>query len=263
VIVHFGYDPALDVVAGTDKERRGKRREMRRLLRRAQREGNLSAQAICIDAHTSQPQIVEQLAVLLAQRGISDPSTERLLGLHHYDDVTRTAAIQLIRDFVDPLYPASFAAYKRTLRFRVVGPEEATCGLEDEHGPVDEEITDEVRRKMRSPKRKERGPDYGAREAARILGVPKRTLYNWISKGKLHTHQDNLGRCQISARVLEELQQEKKKKEEDLENRKGLTLFVASRYGIQTASARRRISRALKEGKTMKEIYLEAKSHQA
>jgi hypothetical protein len=145
VIVYFGYDSALDVVADTDKERRGKRRDMRGLLRRVQREGSLSSQTICIDAQTSPRLIMEELAVIMAQKGISDSSTEKLLGFHSPDDVTRTTASHTIRDFVDPVYPASYAAYKNVLRQRVAGPEEMARHVQTEHEPINGEMPDEIR----------------------------------------------------------------------------------------------------------------------
>ncbi len=259
VIVHFGYDPALDVVADTDKERRSKRRHMRHLLRRVQREGNLSSQTICIDAQTSPRLIMEEFAVIMAQKGISDSSAEKLLGFHTRDDVARTTASQLVRNFVDPVYPQSYAAYKNAIRLRVAGPEEMGQDVPTQHEPIEQEMPDEVRRKMQAPKYRPQPADYSVHQAARILGVSKRTLYDQVSKGKLPTHKDKWGRVRILAGALEELRQEREKEEQ----MQGLARVVADRYDIQTASARKRIRRALERGKTIKEVYLEAEAYQA
>lgn len=259
IIVHFGYRRKLDVSGKSENEKGAKRKEIRAALWRARREGKLHSHALCVNERMSPRQIVEQLSIVLAQEEVFDESTLRGLGLRSSSPVTQTVGSHLVQNFIDPAHPASYAAYKKKLWLNVAGPEQAVSALGAEEDAVSvERITDiEIRKKIRLAARKQTvgREDYSIRRAAEMLGIPWRTLYQRVEDGKLSVQHDEWGRIRLRTSEFQKLRQEEAKRQ----TRRDLAQFLAERHRISVASARRRIKRALKKGKTLKEIFTEAK----
>jgi len=257
VIVYFGYRPELDVTGANERETRGKRRRMRAILRRARNEGKLSAHTMCIDGRTTIQSILEQLAIILAQKGVFDETTQEVLGLRSSSPVTRAVGSLLVQRFIDPSHPASFQALKKKLRRDVAGPEHApkTTPAPTDWGSIDDNALAAEDHKKIPPRVTQAQHDYSVRRAAEIVGLPQRTLYQRIQQGKFSTRHDRFGRIRLSAAELEILRGE----ERDRETKRALVRLLAERYHISDASARRHIKRALKKGKTIKQIFIEAR----
>ena len=235
--------PALDdekftvIVKFPWKRRHKSRKEVRQMLRRAY----LSSTVMCIDSATPEWEIVEQLSIFLAQRAFSDSSTQSLLGLNSNDPVRSGVASRLVESFIDPDDARSYRAFKKTLRLRVVGPQEAASG-----SALNEEGN--TARKATVAK------SYSVKQAAMILGISARTLHHWIRRRRVACEQDRLGRRRISLEGLEGLRELLSNPAAAREVKTCLVQVIVRRRGIQETSARRRVNRMLKQGKTLQDI---------
>jgi len=239
IVVHFGYNPALDV-RGEPSKRPARRKKIREALRRASSEGSFSGHALCIDSHTTTNELREQLAICLAREGIADKSTRAILGLLSKNPVTPSVGSRLVESFIDPAHPRSYAAYKRKLRLNVVGPQEASGVMQDSRSVLDEGESDETgRMKMRRFHRYKTPSDYSVRQAAELLAIPLRTLYQQLRERQPELQEDNFGRIRIPATLLEQLREEESQKQ----SYRRSVLRIAQKDGIQVASARRRLKR--------------------
>lgn len=196
---------------------------------------------------------LEQLAICLAQEGASDEGTEKILGFRSSDAAKQDVASHLVQRFIDPAHPASYPALKRKLRRDVAGPEhprKIDSVPSDWEGIDEKALTEEDRKKIR-PRVTQTQHDYSVRRAAEIVSIPCRTLYLRIQAGKVSVQHDRWGRIRVSADELEKLRD----KEKDQKIERDLAQFLSDRHRITPTSARKRIYRALKNGKTIEEIF--------
>ncbi len=258
IIVHFGYQRGLDVKGKSEKEKRAKRKGARAALWRARCEDKLTGHAICIDYRTSRRLIVEQLAICLSQENLLDGGIEEVLGFRSDNPVNQIVASELVRRFIDPAHPGSYPALKKKLRRDVAGPEapKAVSGMVDQKNIDEDALTDEDRKKIPQEVAKTQC-DCSVRHAAEFLGLSLRTLYQQIQNGALSIQHDRLGRIRLSASDLSKLCSRRK----DIETKRDLACFLADRRRIDVRSARRHISRALKKGKTIDQIFTDARQN--
>ena len=117
-------------------------------------------------------------------------------------------------------------------------------------------------RKLMSPDRPNHASEeFSVARAAAEFGIPRRTIYHWIRTGRLCRTIGSHGRQVLSAEDVPAaltLHRSKarsvKRVLPDGSQRAAVIKEVATKRGIQLSSARRRINRALVEGKPLPEL---------
>lgn len=245
------------------EEKRKVQRDIREMLRQAQIGGWNRNQDMHIDTKTTTRHIQEQLAIFLERVGIGDESTRRLLGFGSKNTMKQGIASRLVGDFVGLSSPASYPAYKRTLRERIVGPDDTFRGPTEGKEPAGEvnnledipvtslgvePISEEVEQ-IRDEYFENRlrllqdsstpSENYSVREAAKIIGISWRKLYDIISAKACSVKRDRFGRIRVPLVEVTRLRQEFQDDEKTRVRYRSLVEWLAGEKGIKNASARR------------------------
>ena len=165
-----------------------------------------SVRCLCVDEKSSLKLIVEMLAVSFLQCGLSDGSLEQLLGLRlpaglsdvedSYGRKRQWISLQLIKIFTDPSYPASYASFRRQLekvannKFRI--PQR---NRSDEIEPQESEGLEVTTRRGR-PRMGDSRDSLTISVAAQRYGIPRRTLYDQVAKGKIEARDGEIARSE-------------------------------------------------------------------
>jgi excisionase family DNA binding protein len=91
----------------------------------------------------------------------------------------------------------------------------------------------------------------GVEDAADLLGISVRTLYDHVAKGKIEAHRDQGGLLVISAAEVDRLREQQSL----VEQRKALITLYAKARGITEKSAWRWMKRPEESGVGQKDIY--------